>query len=523
MTGEHIRGIPRTYEKEITLADTPYTLSVGYNCVKVDTTGGNVRVNLPDTNYPIDVIKTSSDAYIVTVWVGGTQIGEIAGELSKITVENAEVTKDEPWFPYDAIVGIAGVSGDGGEVLAKDRYGRVIAGGRGVAGTDDAAIINAAINYVASNPYVNSEGGVVNLSCGQFNTEAAIIVKRSITLCGSGRDSTIITPSGAFNAIENFNRDAGNVRICIKDLKVGNLVSSPNVGLNGIDLKKCTYAIIENVAATENNLSGICILDGYWNTIRNCLCLYNTSHGIESDANADTILVDNSDCEYNALYGISIPGGGAHRIQNSYIEANTSGGIYVGAEKSHIFDNIISANSVFNLFVTGDENYIHHNEVNNCANGYGIRATCTDSIFDHNIITLCKYGVQFYSTGSGNTFEHNILSLITTTYLITLNTANNNIFRWNIMGGATVSIATTGCILRYNSGYVTENFGSSTGTGSEQPIAHGLAAIPVGCKAWITYKDAGGDYITEFVRFNATHIKVNLDTGIAYTWGIGAI
>ena len=29
MSGEHIRGIPRTYEKEITLADTPYTLSVG--------------------------------------------------------------------------------------------------------------------------------------------------------------------------------------------------------------------------------------------------------------------------------------------------------------------------------------------------------------------------------------------------------------------------------------------------------------------------------------------------------------
>ena len=145
MTGEHIRGIPRTYEKEITLADTPYTLSLGYNCVKVDTTGGNVRVNLPDVNYPIDVIKTSSDAYIVTIWVSGTQIGEVAGELSVVTVENGEVTADEPWYPYDAIVGIAGVSGDGGEVLAKDRFGRVIAGGRGVAGTNDAAVCNTAL------------------------------------------------------------------------------------------------------------------------------------------------------------------------------------------------------------------------------------------------------------------------------------------------------------------------------------------------------------------------------------------
>jgi parallel beta-helix repeat protein len=145
MTGEHIRGIPRTYEKEITLADTPYTLSVGFNCMKVDTTGGNVRVNLPNVNYPIDVIKTSSDSYIVTVWVGGVQTATVAGELSKITIENAEVTADEPWYPYDAIVGIAGVSGDGGEVLAKDRFGRVIA--RGIAGTDDSTVIQAAITF----------------------------------------------------------------------------------------------------------------------------------------------------------------------------------------------------------------------------------------------------------------------------------------------------------------------------------------------------------------------------------------
>jgi len=115
-----------TTEKAITLADSPYTASPNFNCIKVNTAGGNVRVNLPVVDYPIDVIKTSSDAYIVTIWVGGTQIGEVAGELSVVTVENAEVTKDEPWYPYDVIVGIAGVSGDGGEVIAKDRFGHVI-------------------------------------------------------------------------------------------------------------------------------------------------------------------------------------------------------------------------------------------------------------------------------------------------------------------------------------------------------------------------------------------------------------
>ncbi|MFA5409112.1 MAG: right-handed parallel beta-helix repeat-containing protein [Bacilli bacterium] len=143
MSGEHIRGIPRTYEKEITLADTPYTLSVGFNCVKVDTTGGNVRVNLPNVNYPIDVIKTSSDSYIVTVWVGGVQIGEVAGESSIVTVEDGEVVVDELWYPYDVIVGIAG-----NEVIARDRFGHVIA--RGVAGTDDDVVRDAAISRLSA-------------------------------------------------------------------------------------------------------------------------------------------------------------------------------------------------------------------------------------------------------------------------------------------------------------------------------------------------------------------------------------
>jgi len=156
MSGEHIRGIPRTYEKEITLADTPYTLSVGFNCVKVDTTGGNVRVNLPNVNYPIDVIKTSSDSYIVTIWVSGVQKATVAGELSKITIENSEVTADEPWYPYDVIVGIAGVSGDGGEILAKDRFGRVIAGGRGVAGTDDRTVLQSTMD-IYHRIYFNDE------------------------------------------------------------------------------------------------------------------------------------------------------------------------------------------------------------------------------------------------------------------------------------------------------------------------------------------------------------------------------
>lgn len=64
-----------------------------------------------------------------------------------------------------------------------------------------------------------------------------------------------------------------------------------------------------------------------------------------------------------------------------------------------------------------------------------------------------------------------------------------------------------------------ENSGSSTGTGSEQTIAHGLAAIPVGCKAWIKYL-VGARYITEMIPFDATNIYPTVASGVAYEWRI---
>jgi hypothetical protein len=61
--------------------------------------------------------------------------------------------------------------------------------------------------------------------------------------------------------------------------------------------------------------------------------------------------------------------------------------------------------------------------------------------------------------------------------------------------------------------------GSSTGTGSEQTIAHGLAAIPTGCKAWITYL-VGTRYVAEMIPFDDTNVYPTVDNGVAYTWRI---
>jgi hypothetical protein len=48
---------------------------------------------------------------------------------------------------------------------------------------------------------------------------------------------------------------------------------------------------------------------------------------------------------------------------------------------------------------------------------------------------------------------------------------------------------------------------------------HGLAAIPVGCKAWIKYL-VGARYITEMIPFDATNIYPTVASGVAYEWRI---
>jgi len=287
-----------TTEKAITLADSPYTASPNFNCIKVNTAGGNVRVNLPVVDYPIDVIKTSSDSYIVTVWVSGVQIGEVCGELSKITIENAEVTKDEPWYPYDAIVGIAGVSGDGGEVLAKDRFGRVIAGGRGVAGTDDGRVIQAAYD-VASILYIGPGNYYVD-SCIHASPERGCLALRSNTEVFGSFGSTKIYNSNAGDeyTFAHYHPTNGISNIYIHDLSFG----FDTYGYGAIWFNHVTDSLVERVIceSTQNHVLGwpdeYIFLNRSDNNIFRDITLVNSGH--------ISILLNSSD--KNLFDGINI-------------------------------------------------------------------------------------------------------------------------------------------------------------------------------------------------------------------------
>jgi hypothetical protein len=98
--------------------------------------------------------------------------------------------------------------------------------------------------------------------------------------------------------------------------------------------------------------------------------------------------------------------------------------------------------------------------------------------------------------------------------------ATMNEFHVGISSSRRMNVASG--VIKYNINYSTDASGSSTGTGSEDPIPHGLAAIPVGCKAWIKieYPVGSGRYITKDIPYDVTYVYPTVDNGVAFEWGI---
>jgi len=196
-------------------------------------------------------------------------------------------------------------------------------------------------------------------------------------------------------------------------------------------------------------------------------------------------------------------------------------------------NKLVNSSDVSNIFVN-IQNVTHgkvsHNTVE-YAYEHGVKlASCSGIDIVDNIIT----DPDRHDTGNRGILLSNCLSVMicrnrisdSTGYMnygISAEGTSDYIFAYdNIISGAGVaSINNVGSHSNNarNNGYCTNNSGSSTGTGSEQPIPHNLAAIPTGCKAWIKYL-VGTRYITEMVPFDATNIYPTVETGVAYEWRI---
>jgi hypothetical protein len=591
----------------ITFANSPYTVPANISEVNVDTTGGNVRVNLPNTDRTIVINKTSSDSYLVTLFVAGTQIGEIAGERSSVIVESGQITKDEPWYPYDMIVGIAGASGDGGEIIAKNKFGKCLSSNwRGVAGTDDSAILNIVFaigghmylkrssDFLLTSGLIVFPNTIIESDFATLKMKAASNINTILTI-----NSDNVSLRGLIIDSNKANNTAGEQQVLIGGKK--NIVLEYNTFKNSYEHGVVVYnnvGDVGNITILHNQFSGNnkcglrlssygsnVLADG--NTFRNnCTVgdligdiyavsrtkeliitnnrIYDTAVGNVGNYNVAGVhirgildrrvdilhnMIDNAGCigiltsTHNPTVG-SITG--SLNVVDNTVGNCTSNGIYIEdcrAERvsgNRCFRNRIGIGVAGTTLVQESKecSVSENNCYENFGHGIALSEHCTA------IANICKNNGT--DPAFAGYFRAGMLCTVPNIVAIgnkliddqTVPTQQYGISNWdglgvggqygkfelNIFSGNVVAPfylnTDVGNKFRLNEGYNTENSGSSTGTGSEQTIAHGLAAIPTGCKAWIRYPISATVYAEKEVDMDATNIYPKVKTGLAYDWRV---
>jgi len=205
----------------------------------------------------------------------------------------------------------------------------------------------------------------------------------------------------------------------------------------------------------------------------NCWAGNNTNQGFIFDENGGTIkTVRMIACRSvsNGKSGINISAGDFYDILGCHLSGNSNGA-------SGTYHGIAVANGVNNFTIT------------NCRSGYDNSADWTNSQ---------GYGIAIVgSTHSG--------------VLVANNDCRNNV-TGAISNEATLSSTV---VIKNNLGYVTENSGSSTGTGAQQTIAHGLSATPT---IVIISGDSSNVNGYQSAAADATNIYITADNGEAYHW-----
>ena len=527
----------------IALANSPYTVSANISEVNVNTAGGNVRVNLPNSARKITVNKTSSDSYLVTLFVAGTQIGEIAGELSSVTVESGQITKDEPWYPYEMLIAMYGVFDNGGEYVVKNKFGKVKLRGDATTALGAEPVINAAIQLMPAGDVSQPGGGRLYLhgsatAADTYRIRSPIIIDRPLTFMGAGngitRIGTLVDTMTAMIQVRPAYSWLSKMLRLQDFLLAGS--SKPDFGIDfaaeGSGDATGTNTFIENVTVTGMKRYGI--LNNALNTqFKNCKFYVN---GLSAAPSIDYCGVYNSGncaiydgCYFSTNYGCGVfmAGGGPNIFIGCSFEKNSYHGIrFPTFEEFFGSPNLCS---VFNSFFEG-------NNVSGASDIYSIYAPDARSsrINIKNLVindSFCKNAIYIGSTVGYPVLE-NIYSQRTSatnpTYVefhattgslsgeipidIACMPLGNQVFiNGNIYVGTHGSLGTI---------YKSNNSGSSTGTGSEQTIPHGLAAIPTGCKAWIRYPISATVYAEKEIRMDATNIYPKVKTGLAYDWRV---
>lgn len=296
----------------------------------------------------------------------------------------------------------------------------------------------------------------------------------------------------------------------------------------------CLYDHTYNVSVHDNHVSGgeysiLVYSDEVGHTISNNF-VSKSYYGIYLDGDCNKVSGNTiTDC----TLGVRVyPYWDSNEILFNTIRDVTAGISVASSDSSSSFTQIIGNNIKSDgagilLYTYISKNIVSENVIE--AVGHGITVAWSDNIISNNIIVYDtagagnKYGINLVSNqGHDNLIEGNKIRTVSgggyhiyCAFGALRNYIQNNDVYDSVGASPFIYASSTTTIVTGNKGFVTENSGSSTGTGSEQAIAHGLSYTP--SYVWFSDKEDGANaYLS--AASNSTHIHVKAVSGKDYIW-----
>lgn len=395
---------------------------------------------------------------------------------------------------------------NGTRVIAEDAEGNVIASG--VCGTDDSTVINAAISASFGRVVLsrNASPTEIILQNGwhryvDYILSSTIIMKDGVDLeCGG----SVFDARSLDSAIFYINGGASWSLLMNAPARIHNcsiLGAISNKKSIGIHVHRYMTGFGIDRVSIENVFTGISVEGESYNThITNCYIngcsvgVWFSDGGHPYGPNASSV----SHCDIGAsnVCAIDLDAGVHIPLSENWLEAAP---ILIDADHSV---------------------YVHNNYLQPGSGNIAIDAAYGFSVVgNYFLLDSSAYGLKFTGSYKLGQFNNNAVYFVSGSYIFYAANAIQISMQDNIFDGSSGTVIFGPNIIQpsficRNIGYITENSGSSKGTGASQTIAHGLVTTP---KKISIVPTVSGANVTGLYA-NSTNIYVTVTSGKTFNW-----
>jgi len=371
---------------------------------------------------------------------------------------------------------------------------------------------------------------------GEESTDITISVNH-ITNCGHGEGNI-----GGISVEDKATSGAGNPhqRISILDNNVRDCARGITLGKSSTTITRGDHIISRNIIENSSNSNGIG-LEYYSNcTFESNEILNSSNTNITVNNSPDTILRGNSVTDAGNL-GISMNNSPRSIIESNKVVDSADIGISIfgsgtGCAVNNNWIKALSGFDCIRVIGTASDGEMNDNYLLALGNGDGIeidqsadRWNVSGNTIINTDIAGAPFGKGIYIDVDDSFIEGNMIYGMTGGsefyYGINLETNSNDVVVQNndVRNSYTnKSIYNEGSdnILLSNPGFVTVNSGSSTGTGIQQELNHGLDVIPVQTDIDLTMFASGTFSAYSSQVPTSTKIYITAPLGVDYGWRV---